>query len=107
MLDRVKEELPNYNIQKHFTPSYNPWEQRMCLVPNSDLFEAIRQNDVSIVTDHMRFVGVFQCFFESFLSKQASDWTEKGDEIIDWNQSSRSIFNFIRAIEEKKYKTEI
>ena len=53
MLDRVKEELPNYNIQKHFTPSYNPWEQRMCLVPNSDLFEAIRQNDVSIVTDHI------------------------------------------------------
>ena len=37
----------------HFTPSYNPWEQRMCLVPNSDLFEAIRQNDVSIVTDHI------------------------------------------------------
>ena len=53
LLDRVKEELPNYNIQKHFTPSYNPWEQRMCLVPNSDLFEAIRQNDVSIVTDHI------------------------------------------------------
>ena len=53
LLDRVKEELPNYNIQKHFTPSYNPWEQRMCLVPNSDLFEAIRQDDVSIVTDHI------------------------------------------------------
>lgn len=53
LLNRVKEELPNYNIAKHFTPSYNPWEQRLCLVPNSDLFEAIRQKEVSIVTDHV------------------------------------------------------
>jgi monooxygenase len=54
LLDRLKKELPtNYDVKKHFTPSYDPWEQRLCLVPNSDLFKAIRQNDVSVVTDQI------------------------------------------------------
>ncbi len=58
LLSKVKEELPNYNVEKHFTPSYNPWEQRLCLVPNSDLFEAIREKKVSLVTDHIdKFVS--------------------------------------------------
>ncbi len=41
----------------HFTPTYNPWDQRMCLVPDGDLFEALRQGRASVVTDHIdRFV---------------------------------------------------
>ncbi len=39
------------DIAKHFTPSYNPWDQRLCLVPNSDFFESIRTKAASVVTD--------------------------------------------------------
>ncbi|ABG94724.1 MULTISPECIES: flavin-containing monooxygenase [Rhodococcus] len=42
-----------YDIDTHFTPRYNPWDQRLCLVPNGDLFRAIRNDEVSIVTDHI------------------------------------------------------
>ena len=42
---------PGYDVDKHFTPPYNPWDQRMCLVPNGDLFKAIRGGGASIVTD--------------------------------------------------------
>ena len=55
ILRRLKDELgPNYNIKKHFTPTYKPWDQRMCLVPDSDLFRAINKNKVSIVTDTIK-----------------------------------------------------
>jgi cation diffusion facilitator CzcD-associated flavoprotein CzcO len=54
LLDMVRKELgPYYDVEKHFTPSYNPWDQRLCLVPNSDLFEAIRSGKASIVTDQI------------------------------------------------------
>ena len=36
-----------------FTPPYDPWEQRLCLIPDADLFEAIKANTASIVTDHI------------------------------------------------------
>lgn len=38
---------------KHFTPRYNPWDQRMCFVPDADLFNAMRNGRVSVVTDHI------------------------------------------------------
>lgn len=44
---------PDYDIGKHFTPRYNPWDQRLCLVPDADLFRAIRQEKVSVVTDQI------------------------------------------------------
>ncbi len=54
LLDLVRKELgPNYDIKTHFTPSYNPWDQRLCLVPNSDLFAAIRSGKASVVTDQI------------------------------------------------------
>ena len=50
----VKEKLnPEYNVDKHFTPSYNPWEQRLCLVPDGDLFNTINEGKASVVTDHV------------------------------------------------------
>ena len=49
----VKKELGEKFDPKHFTPSYNPWDQRLCLVPDSDLFKAIRDGRASIVTDHI------------------------------------------------------
>ena len=54
MIDLVREELPpDYDIDTHFTPTYNPWDQRVCLVPNGDLFESIRAGTASVVTDHI------------------------------------------------------
>jgi cation diffusion facilitator CzcD-associated flavoprotein CzcO len=54
LLDMVRKELgPDYDIATHFTPTYNPWDQRLCLVPNSDLFAAIRSGKASIVTDQI------------------------------------------------------
>ncbi len=50
----VKAHLPpDYDIDTHFKPRYNPWEQRLCLVPDADLFKTIRQGRASVVTDHI------------------------------------------------------
>jgi monooxygenase len=38
---------------KHFTPSYNPWDERLCAVKSGDLFEAVKEGRASIVTDHI------------------------------------------------------
>jgi monooxygenase len=47
-------ELPDdYDVDTHFTPTYNPWDQRMCLVPSGDLFAAISDGRVSVVTDRI------------------------------------------------------
>jgi monooxygenase len=52
LLGYVRRQLPeNYDVQKHFGPHYNPWDQRLCLVPNGDLFRAIRHGKADVVTD--------------------------------------------------------
>ena len=48
----IKQQLdPDFDVKRHFTPRYNPWDQRICLVPDGDLFAAIRSGRVDIVTD--------------------------------------------------------
>ncbi len=42
-----------FDIERHFTPSYGPWDQRLCLVPNGDLFSALREGRASVVTDQI------------------------------------------------------
>jgi monooxygenase len=49
----VRKELGEKYDSKHFTPPYNPWDQRLCLVPDADLFRTIREGRVSVVTDHI------------------------------------------------------
>jgi monooxygenase len=50
----LERQLPaGYDIDRHFSPSYNPWDQRLCLVPNGDLFEAISAGSASVVTDRI------------------------------------------------------
>jgi cation diffusion facilitator CzcD-associated flavoprotein CzcO len=50
----VKRNLPkDFDVDTHFNPSYNPWDQRMCLVPDADLFEAITAGTASIATDRI------------------------------------------------------
>ena len=42
-----------YDIGTHFTPAYQPWDQRMCLVPDGDFFAAIKSGKAEVVTDHI------------------------------------------------------
>ena len=42
-----------YDVKKHFSPRYNPWDQRLCLIPDADLFLAIRSGKASVVTDEI------------------------------------------------------
>ncbi len=55
LLSGVKKQLgADYDVAKHFTPSYRPWDQRLCLVPNGDLFKALRKKTAEVVTDHIK-----------------------------------------------------
>jgi monooxygenase len=48
----VQRQLPdNVPLDPHFTPTYNPWDQRVCLVPDGDLFKALRSGKASVATD--------------------------------------------------------
>lgn len=52
IIDGIRKQLgPDYDVGKHFTPRYKPWDQRLCLVPDGDLFQAIRTGKVSVETD--------------------------------------------------------
>lgn len=44
---------PDYDLNTHFTPRYKPWDQRLCLVPDGDLFKTLRSGRASVVTDHI------------------------------------------------------
>jgi cation diffusion facilitator CzcD-associated flavoprotein CzcO len=50
----LRQELgPEYDLAMHFSPRYDPWDQRVCLVPDGDLFRAMREGRASIVTDRI------------------------------------------------------
>ncbi|OHU93363.1 flavin-containing monooxygenase [Mycobacterium talmoniae] len=52
LLTMAKRRLPaGYDVEKHFGPSYKPWDQRLCLAPNGDLFRTIRKGGADVVTD--------------------------------------------------------
>ena len=53
LIEGVRRMVPNVDVEKHFTPRYNPWDQRLCLVPDADLFAALRDGTVSVVTDEI------------------------------------------------------
>lgn len=44
---------PDFDVDTHFNPRYNPWDQRLCVVPGGDLFKAIRKGKASVVTDRI------------------------------------------------------
>jgi len=57
IIDMVRQELgPDYDIDTHFTPRYNPWDQRMCLVPDADLFDALKTGKAEVVTDQIEAI---------------------------------------------------
>jgi cation diffusion facilitator CzcD-associated flavoprotein CzcO len=43
----------DFDVKKHFTPRYNPWDQRLCLVPDGDLFKALKSGKASVATDEI------------------------------------------------------
>ncbi len=54
LLAEVRRHLgPDYDVEKHFTPRYDPWDQRLCLIPDADLFLALRDGRASVVTDRI------------------------------------------------------
>jgi cation diffusion facilitator CzcD-associated flavoprotein CzcO len=54
LIRMLERQLPaGYDVATHFTPHYDPWDQRLCVVPDGDLFKAIRSGTVSVVTDHI------------------------------------------------------
>jgi cation diffusion facilitator CzcD-associated flavoprotein CzcO len=53
LTDMLLKELPADMVQAHFQPSYNVWEQRLCLVPDSDFFNAVKDGSASVVTDRI------------------------------------------------------
>ncbi|MCY3832489.1 MAG: NAD(P)/FAD-dependent oxidoreductase [Chloroflexi bacterium] len=59
LLEGVRDALgSDYDVERHFTPRYNPWDERLCLVPDNDLFNAIKAGAVSMATDRIeRFVA--------------------------------------------------
>ena len=57
LLKKVREEIGEMvDVEKHFTPRYNPWDQRLCLVPDDDLFRAIQSGKASVVTDQIETI---------------------------------------------------
>ena len=68
LLTMAERRLPEgYDVEKHFSPSYNPWDQRVCLAPNGDLFKTIRKGKADVVTDTI----------ERF-TKTGSSWPRRG-----------------------------
>ncbi|MEE4349300.1 MAG: NAD(P)/FAD-dependent oxidoreductase [Pacificimonas sp.] len=54
LLDMLRKVLPeDYDLETHLTPRYGPWEQRLCLVPDNDFFDALSDGSAEIVTDHI------------------------------------------------------
>jgi monooxygenase len=54
LIAEVRKQLPDgFDVERHFTPHYNPWDQRICAVPDSDFFQAIKSGSISVVTDRI------------------------------------------------------
>jgi cation diffusion facilitator CzcD-associated flavoprotein CzcO len=53
LLGMVDKALGADYVKEHFTPTYNPWDQRLCLIPNEDLYQVIRDGSAEVVTDQI------------------------------------------------------
>ena len=76
LIDQVRAALPeDFDVEKHFTPPYLPGQQRICRIPEGDLFKAISDGTASVVTDHI------ETFTESGV-RVASGETIEADIVI-------------------------
>ena len=83
---------PHVDVERHFTPTYQPWDQRLCLLPNGDLFTALREGRASVVTDHI------ECFTETGVRLVSGDEiaadvivTATGLEIVSLGEVALSV----------------
>ncbi len=54
LIAAAREALPEgYDVEKHFAPAYGPWKERLCLLPDGDMFSAIKSGKASVATDHI------------------------------------------------------
>lgn len=68
----IREKLgPDYDVERHFSPPYNPWEQRLCVVPDNDFFDALKAGKASIVTDTIAHFTETGLAFESGATLEA------------------------------------
>ena len=70
LLGQIEKQLgPDFDM-KHFTPDYNPWDERLCAVTNGDMFKAIRKGTASVVTDQI------ECFTKTGVKLQSGEELE-------------------------------
>ncbi len=56
LMKGAAKELPEgYPVERHFNPSYNPWDQRLCVIPDGDLFQAIKKGQAEVVTGEISY----------------------------------------------------
>ena len=67
---------PDYDIDTHFTPRYNPWDQRLCLIRNADLFKSIRAGKTEVCT------GDIECMTPTGLKMRGDDEELPADIIV-------------------------
>jgi cation diffusion facilitator CzcD-associated flavoprotein CzcO len=53
LMKLAQERLPGIDVQKHFNPRYDPWDQRLCIAPDADVFRVLRSGQASVVTDEI------------------------------------------------------
>merc|ERR1712080_230862 len=70
MYKAVESVMSREEFEKHFSPPYNPWEQRFCLAPDGDFFEPIKKGKASIVTDHI------DCFTKNGIKMKSGQLVE-------------------------------
>ncbi len=70
LIDLVRKELGPEEVAEHFTPTYDPWDQRLCLVPDNDFFDAIKAGTASVVN------GTIDTFTESGIRLESGDELE-------------------------------
>jgi monooxygenase len=83
------------DVKAHFTPSYKPWDQRLCLVPDADLFRAITDGKLSIVTDHI------ESFTETGIKLRSGD-TLEADIIVTATGLNLKLFGGVELIVDGK-----
>ena len=86
LVNQIKKELPGDYVDEHFAPKYNPWRQRVCLIPDADLFKAIREEKAKMLTGHIHSFTEKGLSLKSGLELEADIIiTATGLVLIPWN----------------------
>ena len=92
LLSLVRKNLEGYcDVDKHFTPEYNPWDQRLCLIPDGDLYKALRNGKAEVVTDEI------EQFYKSGITLKSGKVLES-DIIVLFLDSFSFVFTFVLTL---------